>query len=285
MKMTKVAIVTSKAEYLRFTKKIIDCDLIIEHEKPITYLNFLKIDFQNSIFYFMGLRAPDVFLIKNLYGKCEKIIVFQHAFNENNIIKSASYILNNFFKFFMWSISICLSYFLKAKKNIKTIVECFYFTKYYKKRLTNFIHNARFIRCSDPDPTIYGTQKKIVVKNDKVDYFYIDEPLTKSLGITKKEENKLIENLISNYDINKLYVKLHPRSKKDKFTTFKRIAITENIYKNCQNLVGYQSNLLRYNFKSKNFIMLNRDLKSWSKVAYLTYGEGSYVDDVKKHLK
>ena len=37
----KIAIVTNRFEYLRFTRKIVNCDLIIEHEKPWTYLKII----------------------------------------------------------------------------------------------------------------------------------------------------------------------------------------------------------------------------------------------------
>ena len=66
MKVLKVAIVTNKLEYHRFTSKIISCDVIIEHENPFTYLKLFSLNFKKSEFYFIGLRLPDVYLIKLL---------------------------------------------------------------------------------------------------------------------------------------------------------------------------------------------------------------------------
>ena len=54
MKVLKVAIVTNKLEYHRFTSKIISCDVIIEHENPFTYLKLFSLNPNSCIILGVG---------------------------------------------------------------------------------------------------------------------------------------------------------------------------------------------------------------------------------------
>ena len=281
----KIAIVTNKIEYLRFTSKILACDIIIEHENPISYLKLFNLDLKNSVIYFIGLRMPDVYLLRNLSNRCSSIIVLQHAFNQNNILKSYMYLAQNFLKYFMWSCSISASFFLRFKSKKVAEIKCYYFTDYYLKRLSNFVRPVNFFKCSEPNPTYFGSEIKININSEIIDFLYIDEPLTKTLGITLNEEERILMKLISDFQINKLFVKLHPRSNPNKFDKFKNIIITTSIFTNTKNIIGYQSNLLRYRFKSKNFIKLDRISQKWVKSKYKISEFGNYSNDVKNHLK
>ena len=254
MKVLKVAIVTNKLEYHRFTSKIISCDVIIEHENPFTYLKLFSLNFKKSEFYFIGLRLPDVYLIKLLKNRCSRLVVLQHAFNENNNIKSFSYFLNNAVKFIMWLFSILITnlFLYKIKYNTKT--SCYYFTDYYRKRLNTIVKNVLYHKCGEPDPLNFGSKEKILIENQIINYFYVDEPLTRTLGISLSREKKLISDLITEFHINKLFVKLHPRSSKEKFAGLPNIVLTDSIYSNSKTLIGYKSNLLRHPFKSEKFI-------------------------------
>lgn len=282
---TKIAIVTNKMEYYRFTSKIVKCDIIIEHENPISYLKLLNFNLENTVIYFIGLRLPDIYLLKNLLNKCPSIIVLQHAFNHNNILKSVTYLVHNSVKFFCWACSIVFSFSLRFKSKSSTEIKCYYFTDYYLKRLLNLVKSVDFFKCSNPNPTYFGSETKININNEIIDYFYIDEPLTKSLGIAATEEKILLKELIRNFGINKLFVKLHPRSNPNKFAEFQNIEITKSIFVNAQNLIGYQSNLLRYSFNSKNLIRFDRISMKWNKSTYNVIEFGDYSNDVIKHLK
>jgi hypothetical protein len=285
MKVLKVAIVTNKLEYHRFTSKIISCDVIIEHENPFTYLKLFSLNFKKSEFYFIGLRLPDVYLIKLLKNRCSRLVVLQHAFNENNNIKSFSYFLNNAVKFLMWLFSILITnlFLYKIKYNTKT--SCYYFTDYYRKRLNTIVKNVLYHKCGEPDPLNFGSKEKILIEDQIINYFYVDEPLTRTLGISLSREKKLISDLITEFHINKLFVKLHPRSSKEKFAGLPNIVLTDSIYSNSKTLIGYKSNLLRHPFKSEKFIELSRAKLSWHIKDYNFSKSGSYSNDVKNNIK
>ena len=282
---SKIAIVTNEMEYLRFTSKIIKCEIIVEHENPTSYLHLFNLDLKNTEIYFVGLRMPDVYLLKNLSSRCSKIIVLQHAFNKNNILKSFAYLTQNFSKYLMWSISILVGFFLRLKQKTTTKIQCYYFTDYYLRRLTGFVKSVKFFKCSSPDPTYFGSEKKINVNSKNIDFLYIDEPLTKTLGITSDQEESILKELINDFQINKLFIKPHPRSKTTKFEKLKNVVLTKSIYINTKNIIGYQSNLLKYSFKSKNIIKLDRTSMKWKKSKHIRISQGTYSKDVKKHLK
>lgn len=284
MKILKVAIVTNKLEYSRFTSKIINCDIIIEHENPITYLKLFSLNFKQAEFFLIGLRIPDIHIIKILKNKCLKLVVLQHAFNENNQIKTFSYYINNSRKFSTWLISILFSKLLCYKTKQNTNIICYYFTNYYKNRLDNIIKNVCFHKCGEPDPVYFGSEKPILINNQIINFFYIDEPLTKTLGISLKKEKIIISDLIIKFNIDRLYVKLHPRSSKEKFAGLPNIVLTDSIFSNSKNLIGYKSNLLRHPFKSEKFIELSSSELSWNIRQYKASKKTSYLNDVKKKI-
>ena len=284
MKNKKIGVVTNKLEYERFTSKLVNCDLIIEHENPLTYFDFIGLNFLKSEFYFVGLRIPDCFLLKSLDNRCSKIVIFQHAFNENNEEKSVSYLLKNAKKFCAWVISILFSFLLRLKKKSKSFKYCYYFTEYYKLRLSKIIKNVNYKSCREPNPLIFGSKNSITIDNKIINYFYVDEPLSTTLGISIKKEKKLILKLINKFEIEKLYVKLHPRSPVDKFSDLSNIILTEKVFKNSKNLVGYKSNLLRFPFESNRFIKLSKKTLSWEITDYRVSKILGYIEDVKDKL-
>ena len=285
MKKIKVAIVTNTLEYHRFTSKIINCDVIIEHENPFTYLKLFSLNFKQSEFYLIGLRMPDLNLIKLLKNRCSRLVVLQHAFNENNKIKSLSYFFNNTPKFLMWFLSILLGKLFSYKKEYNTVMTCYYFTDYYSNRLDNIVKNVLYYKCGEPDPLYFGSEKTILISKQIIDFFYIDEPLTKTLGISSSKEEKIISDLIIEYNIDKLFVKLHPRSLKEKFVGLPNIVLTDSIFSNSKTLIGYESNLLRHPFKSKRFIKLSREGLSWHTKEYNASEATNYSNDVKNKMK
>jgi hypothetical protein len=170
------------------------------------------------------------------------------------------------------------------KKKHNTNISCYYFTNYYRNRLNNVIKNVLYHKCGEPDPVSFGSEKPILINNQIIDFFYIDEPLTKTLGITSSKEKIIISNLIIKFNIDKLYVKLHPRSSKEKFAGLTNIVLTDSIFSNSKNLIGYKSNLLRHPFKSERFIELSSSELSWNKKEYKASKTTSYSNDVKKKI-
>ncbi|MDB4638252.1 hypothetical protein OAE64_00020 [bacterium] len=284
MKKLKIAIVTNKLEYSRFTSKIIRCDLIIEHENPISYLKLFRVNFRHAEVFLIGLRSPDVHIIKSLNNRCSRLVVFQHAFNENNKVKTIPYFINNATKFITWSISILVSKLFYFKGVHKTSISCYYFTDYYKDRLKNILKNVGYHKCAEPDPVYFGSEKPISINKKIIEFFYIDEPLTKTLGITPTKEKEIISNLMNEFSVGKLYVKLHPRSSKDKFAGLPNVVLTDSIFSNSKNLIGYKSNLLRHPFKAERFIELSSPELSWNKKEYKASKNTSYLNDVKMKI-
>lgn len=277
----KIAVVTNAEEYNRFTKKIIDCDILIIHEKPSSYFNILNMSLSESEFYFIGARAPDIYLISNIINRCKQIHILQHAFNKNYSKVSIYFLYNNFCRFVAWFVSIIIGHIFKFKRKVNSDVYCYYFTNYYKLRIGNVYPNITFYSCSKPDPTVFGTSVQMNKNLTPINYFYVDEPLTKTLGLTNKSELQLICNLINQFKIKKLYVKLHPRSNKFKFSKIKQVYITESIYQNSKHIIGFKSNLLKFNFNSKYFIGLDKKDLSWKLNKRKSFEVGTYIEDVK----
>ena len=283
--MKRIAILDTKIEYHRFTSKIYNCKIFITHQNPLSFLKLYFLELNKYEIIFVASRVPDIFLLKILKNRAKKIVVLQHAFTENNQFFNFNYIKNNSLKFFLWSCSIIFMIPLFFKKFCLTNLNCFYFTDYYKNRIKEIYKNSNYFKCSDPNPLIYGSPYEIKISDQACDFFYVDEPLSKTLGISKLKEQYLIKELINKYKIKKLYVKIHPRSKHKKFKTFKNVFVVDHIFSKTTNLIGYKSNLLRYNYDSKFLIALNSDTLKWEKKIFYNKFKVGYITDVKKYLK
>ena len=280
--MKRIAILDTRIEYERFTSKIFTCEIFITHQNPFSFFKLYLLNLNQFEIIFVASRVPDIFLLKFLKNKASNIIVLQHAFTENNKFYNFSYLKNNLKKFSLWFCSIIFMLPLLLKKKTTTNLSCFYFTDYYKRRIKKIYDSSKFNKCSEPNPLIYGSPFDIEANKDICEFFYIDEPLTKTLGISVNEEINLIKNLIRKYDIKKLYVKIHPRSNKDKYLSFKNIFPVDCVFINSTNIVGYKSNLLRYNYNSKFLIYLDNTLMKWKKKKFTKKYKTGYISDVIK---
>lgn len=283
--MKRIAVLDNRIEYERFTSKIFTCEIFITHQNPFSFFKLYLLNLNQFEIVFVASRTPDIFLLKFLKNKASNITVLQHAFSKNNQFYNFYYLKNNFKKFALWFCSMIFMIPLVFKKNITTNLTCFYFTDYYKRRIKKIYNNSKFYKCSEPNPLLYGSPYEIKTNEDKCEFFYIDEPLTKTLGISIKEERNLIKNLINKYNIKKLYVKIHPRSNKDKYLSFINILPVDCVYTNSTNIIGYKSNLLRYNYNSRYLIYLNYNMMKWEKKKFSKKHNVGYISDVKKLLK
>ena len=283
--MKRIAVLDTRIEYERFTSKIFNCEKFVTHQNPLSLFKLYFLNLKQYEIIFVASRVPDVFLLKFLKNKASNIIVLQHAFAENNQFYNFNYLKNNFLKFFLWFCSIIFMVPLLFKKSATTNLLCFYFTDYYKLRIKKIYNDSNFYECSEPNPLVYGSPNQIKVNDNKCEFFYIDEPLTKTLGISYKKEVYLIKNLITQYNIKKMYVKIHPRSNKDKYRFFKNIFPTDQVFINSNYIIGYKSNLLRYNYNSKFLIYLDNISMKWKKKKFEKKFKVGYIADVRKLIK
>ena len=131
-----------------------------------------------------------------------------------------------------------------------------YFKNFYKDRWQKLLglQNVTFIECGHPDPLEYGTENRLATCLEENDYFYVDEPLTSTLGISGIDEIEIVKKMISSFSIRNLKVKLHPRSSRTKFASLPEIELCDQIYLNSKYVFGYRSGLLDAPFSSKSTV-------------------------------
>lgn len=118
--MKRIAILDTQIEYNRFTSKIFNCNIFIKHQNPFSYLKLYFLDLNKHEIIFVASRVPDMYLLRFLKNRANKIVVLQHAFAENNQFYNFNYIKNNFSKFILWSCSILFMIPLIFKKQLLT---------------------------------------------------------------------------------------------------------------------------------------------------------------------
>lgn len=280
----------NEQEKIRFGRKILPIENInfFYYESMVSWFKNLR--YQNvDICFLFGSRPPDSFAAKYALKISKKIIILQHAKNSRRKKFTMNYFLQNYKKLFFWLNAIFFLKFVtyfKRNNNSYSDIVVFYFTEEYKKDWEERLgkYSPKFVKCDPPDVSIYGTEQDIQINEKKIDCFYIDEPLTTTLGISSKEEEKLLldlQDLVTNKTI---YIKLHPRSYHGKFKNFTNVIIVNEIYENCTFLVGYKSGLLDYNFKFEHEIKLID--YQWKQVFNNKINsKSSYIDDVMKELQ
>ncbi len=213
-----------------------------------------------------GRRPPDIAAFKLATAISKNLIILQHAKNPRREKVPLSYFIANFKKVILWLTSMLV---IKLRLSLSTNnneqkcnVRIFYFTESYASEWKNTIgedSNITYIKCTLPDVTQFGTIAKIKINHDEIDCFYVDEPLTTTLGISYQQEIKILKDLIHEANTKNIFVKLHPRSDKSKFNTLTEFTLTEQVYKNCKILAGYNSALMDYNFNNIHLIKLQKD--------------------------
>lgn len=276
-----VTIVHNKLEYDRYTSKIVQSDLMIEFMKPLTAFRLLRVDLKDLKVVFSGARVVDLYAFNAFKRKVKEVIILQHAENENRTKFSIKFLWANRVKVTNWALSTfiinAIMLFKKGIINKPMRINIYYWLQSYKKRWEEHIKlEVNAVLCPAPNPLIYGCVQPIQIDDTVVDYFLIDEPLTKTLGISPEEEIELIKRLIQKYKITKLFVKLHPRSIATKYEEVPEISITMSVFIKARNICGYKSGLLSAPYQSDSKILYDAKADCWKNLSIDTNVEGKY---------
>jgi len=258
-----IVIVSSYQDYIRYVDKLIDHQQTIKlklfyYERPSSLLRLFFPIYTNCVL-IIGSRAPDLAAVRFFNKKKYRILITQHNINDNRTHITFKYVRNNIKKLIKWMASIqllniarCLA---KEKKDDNEITVT-YFENFYKQRWRSIFDTQKiqFLKCDPPDPLVYGTEITIKACLEKNEFFFVDEPLTQTLGLSAKGEVELIKNLIRKFSIQSMKVKLHPRSQKGKFNDIPEIEVVDSIFLNSNCVFGYRSGLLKANFSLKTVI-------------------------------
>ncbi|WP_372766130.1 polysialyltransferase family glycosyltransferase [Pseudoalteromonas sp.] len=286
----KLSVNIDALEKQRFARHILhnQCDFYYHQDKR-SILGKCKFNNAKQVFIW-GRRPPDIEAFKLASNTADTIIILQHAKNPRREQVPLSYYKQNFKKVIYWLSSIGrlkLSRWYSIKKTRQPKVLLFYFTEAYKKEWQQHFtenHNVEYIMCNSPDVSRFGAKTDTKVCSTPVSCFYVDEPLTQTLGISEQQEITLLielQQLIGDT----IYVKLHPRSNTDKFKHLNLFKVVDCIYQNASSVAGYRSGLLDYQFNNDTSLTLQKDL-SWQKQlkkrASLT--KQDYATQVKEYL-
>jgi hypothetical protein len=245
----------------------------------------------------LGIRPPDKATFKYFEALADEIVILQHADKRRRKLfeLNIKYFIQNFTKLCYWisyiSVAKLLRLVIGGKKSGKCRV--MYYQAEYLNEWCEAFPEYRFEGnlCSYPDVTNYGPIVNIPVNDNFVEAFLIDEPFTATLGITISEEKKIIESMLRLVNLDSVYVKLHPRSDKNKYDDYHNVIIVDWIPRSVDKLFAYNSGLLAYPFDVKEFYKLAHANKSdycWE-LSQLTKTATccalcGYVDDVRALL-
>lgn len=278
-------------EVQRFGRQILPHEKItfFYYESFLSWFQILK-GIKINTTYLWGARPPDTYAALYALKTSKKIIILQHAKNARRKKFTLKYFLLNYKKLFWWVLSIL---FLKVITSSKKLIVCkdieiYYFTDEYKKAWQDRLeqYGPKFIKCNLPDVSLYGTVKDIPVIEEKINCFYVDEPLTTTLGITSKEEKDILKKLNVINENQKIHVKLHPRSNPNKFEDLDNFILVDEIYKNCNILAGYKSGLLDFAFNYDKFYRLeSSNWKEETLIKKIKIEDPTYIQDVLQGIK
>jgi hypothetical protein len=246
-------------------------------------------DIDNAFIF--GERPPDMSAFYFIIKRSKNVFIFQHAKNKIRTKHTMGYYFYNRKRSLRWVMSIALL----SMKNIFSVfkshesnIVVYYFMDHYKVSLQRKLQkfDVCFVKCGCPDPTQYGTLSDIPVSDRHIECFYIDEPLDKTLGLSVERERVLMKKLISHLGANvMIYVKLHPRSDKSKYSDFNQFVTVDEVYKNCKFLCGYSSGLLDFDFNNEVFVKLNECLNWVNECSTKSCKSLSYLNDVLDDIK
>lgn len=282
-----VTIVHNKLEYDRYTSKIVESDLMIEFMKPLTAFRLLWVNLSEAKVVFSGARVVDLYTFNAFKRKVKEILILQHAENENRTRFSVKFLWANRVKVTYWALSIAIinaiMLFKKERISKSTKINIYYWLQSYRKRWEEYVkQEVNAVLCPAPNPLIYGCVKPIQIDEIVVGYFLVDEPLSKTLGITPEEEVELIKGLIKKYKITELFVKLHPRSSASKYDDIPEIIITETVLIKAKNVCGYKSGLLAAPYQSDSRILYDVNTDCWVETSVDRNVEGKHYVKVVK---
>ncbi|AIY66938.1 polysialyltransferase family glycosyltransferase [Pseudoalteromonas piratica] len=286
----KLSVNIDALEKQRFARHVLhnQCEFYYHQDKR-SILGKCKFNNAKQVFIW-GRRPPDIEAFKLASNTADTIIILQHAKNPRREQVPLSYYKQNFKKVLYWLSSIGrlkLSRWQSIKKTRQPKVLLFYFTEAYKKEWQRHFtenHNVEYILCNSPDVSRFGATTDTKICTTPVPCFYVDEPLTHTLGITEQQEITLLielQQLIGDT----IYVKLHPRSNTDKFKHLNLFKVVDCIYQNASTVAGYRSGLLDYQFNNETSLTLQKDL-SWQKQLkkHTSFTEQDYATQVKEYL-
>lgn len=286
----KLSVNIDALEKERFVRHLLidECDFYF-HEDKRSILGKCKFKNAKQVLIW-GRRPPDIEAFKLASKTAKTIIILQHAKNPRRERVPVSYYRQNFKKLVYWLSSISR---LRATrwKFTKTTnqprVLLFYFTEAYKKEWQQHFtekHNVDYIQCNSPDVSRFGSKIDTKISNKVVPCFYVDEPLTQTLGISEQQEITLLIEL-ERVIADTIYVKLHPRSDPDKFKHLNLFKVVDCIYKNASTVAGYRSGLLDYQFNNQTQLTLQTDL-SWRKENQKksTHSEKDYATQIREYF-
>ena len=248
--------VPSVKDGLRYTPKALNEYVeYLYYGKFGYFLKILKALSLNKIILLNGFRFCDRCIARvGLHLGC-KVIIIQHGRNEYFKSKRLSLVIRKFFTTSRYSyelLFLCVLYawFSVARLKTKKTNSCcnlLYFTNNYRRSWISYLSNISVkiidTRLSVPNPICWGTITKI----PRVHYlpvFLIDEPLDCTIGMSNTRYFELIDNLIINLNVDKVYTRRHPRSDNDKFKNKLKIIEIDKVPENVEVLIGYESNLL-----------------------------------------
>ena len=282
----------NKMEKSRFGRLILPANKVkdIFYESPKSWIKMFSLS-NISESYLFGARPPDIAAVLFAINISKKVVVLQHASNPRRKKINVQYLIKNYKKLFFWVMFIAITKAIglmrgNSTNRSKSHIVVYHYTNGYKLEWLNCLGglNTKFIRCQTPDVSKYGSIKNIPVCQKHVSCYYVDEPLTTTLGITKDQEQKILKALQEKVGNRKIHVKIHPRSDHKKFYNLQNFVITDSIYPNCLFLAGFKSGLLDYRFNSEFFLKL--DERTWRSEKYKKHEDKvmTYIEDVNKDL-
>jgi hypothetical protein len=262
------------------------------HEKFTSILGSCKFNLAQTVFIW-GRRPPDIAAYKRAVKLNKNIIILQHAKNPRRESVPLNYYLSNFKKVVMWISSMGrlklpkISNLIKVK-NKQPSVHILYYTEEYKaewQQHFKHINNINYIKCDEPCVSTFGSSTSTIINTQPINCFYVDEPLTTTLGITLKQEQKLLIQLAEKIQ-GKIYVKLHPRSDRNKYKGIPQFKVVDQIYNNVDFLAGYRSSLLDFNFNTSKMLRLTHE-QVWCEETRINsrhVNSSDYLTQIKEYI-
>jgi len=241
---------------LRYTPKALN--------EYVEYLYYGKFGYFFKILNILSLKKT---ILLNSFRFCDRciahvglrlgcrVIIIQHGRNEYFKLKRPLLIIKKFFLAPRYSYELlflcvlCVWFSVVRLKTKKTNSYCnlLYFTNDYRRLWISYLSNTstRIVdtKVSVPNPISWGAITQI----PRIRYlpvFLIDEPLDSTIGMSNTRYFELIDDLILNLNVDKIYTKRHPRSDNDKFKNNLKIVEIDEVPENVEVLIGYESNLL-----------------------------------------
>lgn len=291
--MKYLSININDLERQRFANHLLgnDCDYYY-HEKLTSILGRCKFNIAQTVFIW-GRRPPDIAAYKRASKLNKNIVILQHAKNPRRESVPLNYYVNNFKKVAMWVSSMGrlklpkISNLIK-KNNKQPSVHILYYTDEYKaewQQHFKHIKNVNYIKCDEPCVSTFGSSTSTIINTQPIKCFYVDEPLTTTLGITSKQEQNLLKQLSEKIQ-GKIYVKLHPRSDCNKYKELQQFKVVDQIYNNVDFLAGYRSSLLDFNFNTSKMLRLTQE-QVWSEETRINsrhVSSSDYLTQIKEYI-